>query len=323
VSRLSRELRAALEAHRRPGWFHEPRKGLRLVTQLDGEVQTWISEREDGAQVMQRRASGEAALEVELNELEVAAAVSHPSLPRVLWTLRTGDDELTVGWAWRPARELPTPVDLRWLLRGFVAVGQAVQALHQAGWVHGDLKPEALCWHGEKAEDVLVWDLRIAQRPGPRRFEAFSARTAAPEQVTGGEVDPRTDVYALGVSLYSMFIRGRFPTILAPSSGGAPANGATLSAITCLGQEDGGADPGSASTGVAGDVQATLGAKVLFAAELERVIRRNTDIAVASDLLRLVEKATAQKREDRFRDAGDFAAVVGGLLAQAERGSRG
>lgn len=308
---IPREQRKVLEAHREPGFFWDPRKGLRRVKTLDAEVESWIGEREDGARELVRRAQGEAALELVLNELEVLGAVKHAALPAPVWTARTGQEELTVALGWRPERELLFPVDLRWLLRATIAACKAVQALHQAGWVHGDLKPEALCWEDDRPEGVLVWDLRIAQRPGPRRFEAFSARTAAPEQVLGGDVDPRTDVYALGVTLYSMFIRGRFPAILTPAGAtSAPGpGGATLSAITCFG-------PGGDTT--PGDNQATLGAKVLFASELDRVIRRNTDIAVASDLLRLIEKATAQKPADRFGDAGALAEAVARLLAKAE-----
>lgn len=319
---LPRALEEALAAHRRTGMFWRPLAGLRRVRALDGgEFETWIGERPGGARELVRRGQGEAALELLLNELEVTRAVSHPGLAQVTWTARTGDAELTVAYGWRAGPELAFPLDLRWLLRAFTSLCRAVQALHDKGYVHADLKPEAVAW-GEAPDALMVWDLRLAQRAGPRRFDAFSARFAAPEQVTGGDVDPRTDVYALGVTLYSLFIRGRFPPILVGGGGGGGPAATALSPITCfgdLGAGDGAAGLGPGDTaGPARDVQATLGAKVLFAAELERVIRRNTDIAVASELLRLIERATAQKPADRHADAGALATDTAALLALAE-----
>ncbi len=308
-------LEQALRAHRRPGLFWRPLDHLRRVRTLDtGEFQTWVGERLDGSHELLRRAQGEEALELLLNELEVAAGLAHPAFAEVLWTARTGPEELTVAYAWRPAHELAFPLDLRWLLRGFTALCRAVHALHDRGLVHADLKPEAIAW-GEAPDDLRLWDLRLAQRAGPRRFEAFSARFAAPEQVTAGDVDPRTDVYALGVTLYSLFIRGRFPPILVGAGGGAPASTA-LSPITCFG--DLGAVADGETSPAERDIQATLGAKLVFAAELERVIRRNTDIAVAAELLRLIEQATALKPADRHADAGALATATAALLALAE-----
>ena len=280
-------------------------------------------------QELVRRAWSEAALELLLNEVEVARVEAHPSIARVTWSARTGREELTVAFAWRKVPELAFPLDLRWLLRAFTGLCRAVGALHERGWVHADLKPEAIAW-GEAPEQLTLWDLRIAQKAGPRRYDAFSARFAAPEQVTGGDVEPRTDVYALGVTLYSLFIRGRFPAILVPTGGTlrASAAGTALSPITChgdLGDLGAAGDGGTAVGGASAtrDVQATLGAKLMFAAELERVIKRNTDIAVASELLRLIERASSQKPTDRFADANALAQATAALLALAEEVSGG
>lgn len=311
-----------LRAHPRCGVLWRPLRDLRRVRTVDGgeDFQTWVGERGDGSRELIRRAVGEAALELLLNELDVVAAVSHPALAKVLWTARSGPEELVVAYRWREERALAFPLDLRWLLRAFTALCRAVHALHEAGFVHADLKPEAIAW-GEAPDDLILWDLRLAQRAGPRRFDAFSARYAAPEQVTGGDIDPRTDVYALGVTLYSLFIRGRFPPILVGGGGGgAGPVGTALSPITCFG--DLGAAPdatgGVASTSGERDVQATLGAKLVFEAELERVIRRNTDIAVAAELLRLIEQATALKPSLRHAHAGALATATAALLALAE-----
>ncbi|MGE0711991.1 MAG: hypothetical protein AB7N76_20440 [Planctomycetota bacterium] len=338
---LSRALSEALAEHPRRGLFSDPLRGLRRVRALGGELETWVGERPDGSLELVRRGAGEAALELLLNEVRAARAVQEPGLARLLWTARGGDEELLLGFGWRAAHALAYPLDLRWLLRSFIALARAVAALHRAGLVHADLKPEAVLW-AEDPQDLLLWDLRISQAPGPRAFDAFSARFAAPEQVAGGELGLAVDVYALGVMLYSLFIRDRFPAIILPKRAGGGAAGprqAALSAITAFGSLDEEPPPAANLSDTfipiqemqqqvgppprPRDDQAILGAKILFAIELERVMDRTADIGVAKELLAAIERATAQKPAQRFPDAAAFAEELAKLLALAEEVSAG
>lgn len=325
---LSKEIRDQLDQHRRPSLWWKPLRQLRrLYTLKHGEFTSYVGERPDGSLELVRVGAGEVALELLLNEANVVQSVRHPGLVELAWSARTGEEELTLAFAWRPAFELSYPVDLRWLLRSFVALARAVAALHDSGLVHADLKIEAVHW-AEDPDELMLWDLRMAQEPGPRRFEAFSARFAAPEQVAGGDIDVRADVYALGVMLYSMFIRNRFPSILMPATRGMgkpqvdttrqPFQGITeaprLSAATAIPAFDAGAfEAGRAESGT----QAVLGAKIFFAHQLERVIARTADIGVARELLGVIERATEHKSVDRFADAGVLAGEIEDLLDSA------
>ncbi len=94
-------------------------------------------------------------------------------------------------------------------------VCRALAASHAKGIIHRDLKPENiyLCPRGTDAAFVKVLDFGIAKLTGPARG---SARTRigtvlgtpaymSPEQCFGrGDLDPRADIYALGVVLYEM-----------------------------------------------------------------------------------------------------------------------
>jgi serine/threonine protein kinase len=92
----------------------------------------------------------------------------------------------------------------------------AVKALHDAGWVHGDLNGD-----------------NFVQTPGPRwkllelpflRFDPPQGRTAlfgsiytlAPEQLDGTQADARSDFYALGC-VYYFAACGEFPHAAASS----------------------------------------------------------------------------------------------------------
>ncbi|HEY4105618.1 MAG TPA: serine/threonine-protein kinase [Polyangiaceae bacterium] len=90
-------------------------------------------------------------------------------------------------------------------------------ALHAAGIVHCDLKPENLFVTStpSAAKLVKILDFGLAEVRGERTaHEAPSVRGTAqymaPEQVLGDPVDARTDVYALGVVMFRM-LTGQLP----------------------------------------------------------------------------------------------------------------
>jgi serine/threonine protein kinase/predicted Zn-dependent protease len=109
--------------------------------------------------------------------------------------------------------ELP----LRSRLRLFVDVCQAVQHAHQKGVIHRDLKPSnvLITLHDDRAV-VKVIDFGIAKATGQRLtektlFTNFAQMIGTPlymspeqAQMSGLDVDTRSDIYSLGVLLYEM-----------------------------------------------------------------------------------------------------------------------
>jgi non-specific serine/threonine protein kinase/serine/threonine-protein kinase len=100
----------------------------------------------------------------------------------------------------------------------FLQVCAAVQHAHQKGVIHRDIKPSNLLVgsvDGSPAVKVIDFGIAKALQPSPDD-ETFLTQTGtilgtpeymSPEQVTsGGDVDTRTDVYALGVVLYELLI---------------------------------------------------------------------------------------------------------------------
>ena len=104
-------------------------------------------------------------------------------------------------------------LSVRRAVRITVQLLDALQEAHDAGIVHRDLKPANIFMlslaGGEEMVKLLDFGVAKLQESRAQRLTAVGAlvgtpRFAAPEQLKGGEVDPRTDVYGAGVLLYGM-----------------------------------------------------------------------------------------------------------------------
>lgn len=161
-----------------------------------------------------------------IREAAVAAAVRHPHLTTVLagevdcdedGQLRTGGSPYLIlpryqGCSLDAILEggKPAPVgSALWLAR---QVAEAVGALHQSGWLHGDIKPSNVMV-GPDGHTTLI-DLGFAQRvPSPNataRVLQCTPAYAAPELVLEGVcAGTRSDSYSLGALLYELLTGAR------------------------------------------------------------------------------------------------------------------
>src|SRR5450432_2391391 len=99
-------------------------------------------------------------------------------------------------------------------------VCSALQAAHDLGIVHRDLKASnILIMQRDGKQVVKLLDFGIAKLMRPDAADAGltvvgtrlgTSYTMAPEQIRGDAIDPRTDIYALGVVLYHL-LTGQYP----------------------------------------------------------------------------------------------------------------
>jgi Protein kinase domain len=112
------------------------------------------------------------------------------------------------------------PFNTAWLLDVGTQIADALDAAHAKGIVHRDIKPANVFVTSRGEVKVLDFGLAKLLRPMASRVSIGASGTAtlsteagllvgtvgymAPEQLEGEPVDPRTDLYALGLVLYEM-----------------------------------------------------------------------------------------------------------------------
>lgn len=105
--------------------------------------------------------------------------------------------------------------------RVFLALCNALTALHDLGIVHRDVKPENVVI--EKSGRVVLIDLNASRIESASNKDTVVMGTvgyASPEQLGLAQSDARTDIYAIGV-LYNVMLTGQHPSVaIAPRKAG-------------------------------------------------------------------------------------------------------
>lgn len=152
-------------------------------------------------------------------EAQVLAALSHPHIVPVYDYVESDEmcllvmEALPGGTVWSRFVEQGFAAETACVV--MLAALAGLEAAHRQGVLHRDVKPENLLFSSDGV--LKVADFGIAKVVGGGRTVATRAGEIlgtpayiAPEQITGAELTPATDVYAAAVMMYEL-LAGRLP----------------------------------------------------------------------------------------------------------------
>ncbi|HEX3723657.1 MAG TPA: protein kinase, partial [Nitrolancea sp.] len=151
-------------------------------------------------------------------EGEIGSSLSHTNVVKV-WTYgETAGTyfivmELVTGISLRRRMKRATPISVAEAFRIIRAVLCGLEAIHTAGYIHRDIKPQNILIEANGTPKIT--DFGITLRAGGIRAPGDgttlgTAAYIAPEQAAGWEIGPQADLYAAGVVLYEM-LTGQVP----------------------------------------------------------------------------------------------------------------
>ena len=158
-------------------------------------------------------------------EARVAARLEHPHVATVYDTGEAEGQQLFIAMAYYPGETLReriarAPLSLDDALRVATQVASALAAAHAAGIVHRDVKPANVLFDAGGAARLADFGIAtLLEQPDDLALDSAVGTPAymSPEQARGEAVDPRTDLWALGVMLHEM-LTGHRPSAAASAA---------------------------------------------------------------------------------------------------------
>ncbi|MEM7784731.1 MAG: protein kinase, partial [Planctomycetota bacterium] len=155
-----------------------------------------------------------------VREAQLCAKVSHP---KVTFIYGSGQQqgqpyiamELMPGETLADVLKHSGPLEIGYATECVIDVAEGLTAAHEIGLIHRDVKPSNCFVDADRSVKIGDFGLSksiLGKDPNLTRADTFMGTPtyAAPEQIRCEDVDQRTDVYAVGATLYSL-LAGRPP----------------------------------------------------------------------------------------------------------------
>ncbi|MDP1678320.1 MAG: serine/threonine-protein kinase, partial [Bacteroidota bacterium] len=150
-----------------------------------------------------------------LQEAQAAAGLNHPNICTI-FGVEEHDNQLYMAMEYVEGGTLAEKIPFKKIDDAITIAAQIADALQEAhlkGIVHRDIKDDNIMLSSKGQAKVM--DFGLAKLKGAMKLTRTSSTVGtlgymAPEQIQGGEVDHRSDIFSFGVLLFEM-LTGRLP----------------------------------------------------------------------------------------------------------------
>ncbi|UCH85119.1 MAG: protein kinase [Candidatus Latescibacterota bacterium] len=153
-----------------------------------------------------------------VREAQAASALDHPNICTIHEIDETLNGQLFICMAFYDGETVKKkiargPLAVKAAINVAIRVAQGLAKAHSRGMVHRDIKPANIMVTDDG--QVKIVDFGLAQLAGLAKITKIGKMVGtvaymSPEQLTGKELDSRTDIWSLGVVVYEM-LSGKLP----------------------------------------------------------------------------------------------------------------
>jgi len=153
-----------------------------------------------------------------IKEAKIAATLEHPNICNIHEVGETEDEQIFIAMAYYEGETLREKIENNSLSKNdiesiILQIAYGLEQAHEKGIVHRDIKPANIFI--TEQNEVKILDFGVAKIDGD--YSVMDAEKVkgtiaymSPEQISGQEIDKRTDIWAYGVLIYEM-ITGKKP----------------------------------------------------------------------------------------------------------------
>ncbi len=152
-----------------------------------------------------------------LQEAQAAAAINQPNIC-VIYEINDSGEQPYIAMEYVDGATIRTklesgPMKMDDAIKYGIQIGEALHEAHSKGIVHRDIKADNIIINSKGQAKVM--DFGLAKLKGSLKLTRTSSTVGtlgymAPEQIQGGEVDSRSDIFAFAVLFFEM-LTGRLP----------------------------------------------------------------------------------------------------------------
>ena len=152
-----------------------------------------------------------------IDEAQSASALDHQNISTIYEIDESNDGRMFISMAYYQGEILSKIISkkqlpIRKVLDISIQIAEGLSKAHQKGIIHNDIKPANIIVDTKETVKIIDFGLSKLQAFNDSSLPKSTMGTVtymSPEQIEGNEIDPRTDIWSLGVTIYEILTANR------------------------------------------------------------------------------------------------------------------